>query len=560
MFDNKYIADRLLTLGKLLQVNGAEDNRVEAFFHAANVVRGLDQPVRELLNAGTLESDHSIETSIRKTIEDLDAAGISPLLEQLLEDIPLGVTKMLDLNGLGPKKARVIWTGMGIDNLGELYYACIQNRLVEEKGFGFKTQEKIRSAIEAIRDNDDQFLYANLEPHADAAIAILQETFGADVRACLTGDMRRKMPIVSGIDILCDAMLYKDIMLMLIRSGEYEILTAGTDLLQVSVRDTRIHVNFLFKGINFFFDLLQTTGPEEHVALLNADPGMIYPSEEAIYKRSNLQFVEPELRDQEDILELAAANNLPQLIEFGDLKGLLHAHSTWSDGLHTLEEMAIETRSMGLEYLGITEHSKSSVAANGLTEARITAQHEEIDRLNQMLHPFRILKGIEADILPDGELDYDSMTLAGFDFVIASIHSDLEMTEEQATHRLIQAIRNPFTNILGHATGRLLLARKGYDIDHRRIIDECAENGVAIELNGSPHRMDLDWKWIRYAIDKKVQISINPDAHRKEDLAHVHFGIATARKGMLTQKMTLNARSLAEIEEFFMQKRKHRIR
>lgn len=560
MFDNKYIADRLLTLGKLLEVNGADGMRVDAYLHSANVVRGLAQPVRELLDLGTFESEFGIETSIRKTIEDLHAAGISPLLEQLLEEIPPGVTKMLDLNGLGPKKARVIWTVMGIDNLGELYYACIENRLVEEKGFGFKTQEKIRTAIEAIRDNDTRFLYATLEPHADAAMAALQEEFGTDVRASLTGEIRRKLPVVSGIDILCDSMLYKDIMLMLIKSTEYEIMTAGTDLLQVSVRNTRIHVNFLFQGINFYLDLLETTGPAEHVAAIDADPGMMYPSEEAIYKRANLQFVEPELRDQAEALELAASDSIPRLVEFGDLKGLLHAHSTWSDGLHTLEEMAIETRSMGLEYLGITEHSQSSVAANGLSEERIVAQHEEIDRLNLMLHPFRILKGIEADILPNGDLDYDSMTLAGFDFVIASIHSDLDMTVDQATNRLIQAIRNPFTNILGHATGRLLLARAGYSIDHQRIIDECAENGVAIELNASPHRMDLDWKWIKYAIDKGVPVSINPDAHRKEDLAHVHFGIATARKGMLTPQMTLNARGLAEIEEFFMQKRKHRIR
>lgn len=560
MFDNKYIADRLLTLGKLLEVNGADEMRVDAFLRSSAVVRGLDQPVHEILDAGTLESEYGIETSIRKTIEDLNAAGISPLLEQLLEEIPPGVTKMLDLNGLGPKKARVIWTAMGIDNLGELYYACVENRLLEEKGFGFKTQEKIRTAIESIRDNDTQFLYANLEPHADAAMAALQEEFGADVRASLTGEMRRKLNVVKGIDILCDAMLYKDIMLMLIKSGGYEIMTAGTDLLQVSIRDTRIHVNFLFKGTNFYLDLLETTGPASHVEAMNVDPGMIYPSEEAIYKRANLQYVEPELRDQPEVLQMAASNSIPRLVEFGDIKGLLHAHSTWSDGLHTLEEMAIETRAMGLEYLGITDHSQSAVSANGLTEARIAAQHEEIERLNLMLHPFRILKGIEADILPNGDLDYDCMTLAGFDFVIASIHSGLEMTADQATNRLIQAIRNPFTSILGHPTGRLLLARPGYPIDHRRIIDECAENRVAIELNASPHRMDLDWKWIKYAVDKGVPVSINPDAHRKEDLAQVHFGIANARKGMLTPHKTLNARSLAEIEEFFMQKRKHRIR
>ncbi|MEM0995675.1 MAG: PHP domain-containing protein [Bacteroidota bacterium] len=560
MFDNKYIADKLQTLGKLLEVNGAEESRIQEFKSGSQIVRRLEPLIGERLAAENSPALPEISHSLQKTIEDLYVTGISPLLEQLLEAIPAGVVKMLDLKGLGPKKARVIWRQMGIDNLGELYYACVENRLVEMKGFGLKTQEKVREAIDQLRAHEHQFLYATLHPHAIAVLELLQATFGEDVLIALTGEMRRNLPVVSRIELLCDPMLYKDIMLLLIRSQDYEIMTAGTDLLQVCVRNTRIHLDFLFRGIDFFRDLVETTGPEPHLRELQLEGGPIFHSEEEVYARTGLPFVPPELRDQPDILSRIQAAPLPRLIEYGDLKGILHAHSTWSDGLHTLEEMAMATRAMGLQYLGITDHSQSATAANGLSEARVEAQKAEIDRLNAMLHPFRILKGIEADIRPNGDLDYNNLTLAGFDFVIASVHTDLNMRPAPATQRILRAIRNPYTNILGHPTGRLLLAREGYSLDHRTIIDACAEHGVAIELNCSPHRMDLDWTWISYAVEKGVPIAINPDAHRKADLAHVELGIAAARKGMLTPEMTLNARDLAEIEEFFLQKRKYRIR
>lgn len=559
MFDNKYIADNLLTLSKLHEVNGGEADRIAAYREGAELIRGFSEPIGDLLQANERPEILSLSIPLRKTIEDLVATGISPQLEELLEAIPNGVVRMLDLNGLGPKKARVIWKKMHIDNLGELFYACVENRLIEEKGFGFKTQEKIKKAIAQLHVTADRFHYATAQPHADAMQLLLSEAFGPDARIRLTGEMRRKLPIVSRIEFLCDPHLYKEIMLVLIRSADYEIMTAGTDLLQVCVRDTRILIDFLFRGMNFYLDLFQATGDAAHVDAVEVDESYFYPSEEAIYERAGLQFVPPELREGVSALVLAAKDELPQLLEFGDLKGLLHVHSTWSDGLHTLEEMAIETRRMGLEYMGISDHSHAAIAANGLNPARVTAQHAEIDRLNSMLHPFRILKGIEVDILPNGDLDYDNLTLASFDFVIASVHSHLDMSEANATARLLRAIRNPYTNILGHLTGRLLLARDGYPVDHRQIIDACAMHNVAIELNANPHRLDIDWKWIRYAVEKGVLIAINPNAHCKEDLAHVHWGIAAARKGMLGPNMTLNARDLDEIEEFFLQKRKQRI-
>jgi DNA polymerase (family X) len=281
----------------------------------------------------------------------------------------------------------------------------------------------------------------------------------------------------------------------------------------------------------------------------------IFNSEEAIYQNAGLAFVLPELREGLDEIELAKRNQLPKLITENDLKGSLHNHSTWSDGVHTLEEMALFCRDMlKLEYLGICDHSKSAFYANGLNEQRVYAQHQEINQLNAKLAPFKIFKGIESDVLYDGALDYPEEILKTFDFVVASVHSQLKMTEEKATARLIKAIENPYTTILGHPTGRLLLSRKGYEIDFKKVIDACAANNVVIEVNANPLRLDLDWRWHRYALEKGVLLSINPDAHRKEGFLDMRYGVLVGRKGGLSTDKCLNAFSVEEISAHFKNK------
>jgi DNA polymerase (family 10) len=285
------------------------------------------------------------------------------------------------------------------------------------------------------------------------------------------------------------------------------------------------------------------------LALAGSGP---FNSEHEIYQKAGLAFVEPELREGLNEIELAKENKLPQLITYSDLKGSLHNHSTWSDGVHTLEEMALFCKeNLQLEYLGMCDHSKSAFYANGLNEQRIYAQHQEIDALNAKLAPFRIFKGIESDILYDGSLDYSDDILKTFDFVVASVHSILRMDEEKATSRIITAIENPYTTILGHPTGRLLLSRKGYPIDYKKVIDACAANNVVIEINANPLRLDLDWRWHRYALEKGVLLSINPDAHRKEGFHDMHYGVLIGRKGGLTPKQCLNSYSLNEITALF---------
>ncbi|MEM7039244.1 MAG: PHP domain-containing protein, partial [Bacteroidota bacterium] len=501
----------------------------------------------------------NIDPFSQTVVTELETTGTAEILDTLLDEIPPGVVQMLDLNGLGPKKARVIWQKMGIDNLGELQYACIENRLVGEKGFGLKTQEKIKQAISQIRAQGTEFHFADVQPHVEAMEKLLLQEFGPDAKVAVTGEVRRKLPLVHGIEFVAEPALYKAIMLLLVRAPGYEILTAGADLLQVTVRDTRILIDYHFKGVNFHLERFRTTGCTRHVEAIPIEENYMYSSEAEIYERADLQSVRPELREGHDELLLAHRGEIPRLIELHDLKGLLHVHTDWSDGLHSIEEMAHAARDMGMEYIGISDHSSAAHYANGLSAERAEAQIAEIDRLNQLLYPFRILKGIEVDILPNGQLDFDEYTLAGFDFVLASVHSHLHMPQDQATARLLRAIRNPYVNILAHPTGRLLLTRSGYEIDHRTVIDACAEHGVCIELNANPHRLDIDWTWIHYAVKQGVLIAINPDAHCKEALHDVRWGVAAARKGMLTPEWTLNAMNLEDIEELFLRKRKQRI-
>jgi DNA polymerase (family 10) len=261
------------------------------------------------------------------------------------------------------------------------------------------------------------------------------------------------------------------------------------------------------------------------------------------------------MREGFDEVDLARVNKIPVLLEEKDLRGILHNHSTYSDGKHTLRQMAEYCKELGYDYLGISDHSRTAFYAGGLEIERIEKQQKEIDQLNKELAPFRIFKGIESDILSDGSLDYPENVLASFDFIVASVHSILNMDIKRATERLLRAIENPFTTILGHPTGRLLLRREGYPIDHKTIIDACAKNNVVIEINANPWRLDLDWRWVRYAMEQGVMLSINPDAHEMDGYADMKYGVLVGRKGGLTKKMTLNSLSGKEIAAYFAERK-----
>ena len=553
--ENKTIARSLRLLSQLMELHNENPFKIKSIANAAFKVDKLPYAI----SSKTIEEIEKIDGLGKSTaakVVELLQTGTMTELQNILAETPEGIVEMLGIKGIGPKKIVVIWKDLGIENIGELYYACNENRLIEAKGFGLKTQEEIKKVIEFKMAAQGKFLYAQAETLVSTLSAELEtwlNKLSKDALFSVAGEYRRYLEIINELDFVIGA-------------ADPAVVAAGLPLLKdltfeqqtenqytaMSTFGLKIQLHIYPKAA-YSLNLFKLTGNETHVtevlALAGDGP---FADEEAIYSKAGLAFVAPELREGLDEIALAKANKLPELITYNDLKGSLHNHSTWSDGVHTLEQMAVYCKdTLNLEYLGMCDHSKSAFYANGLNEQRIFAQHKEIDALNEKLAPFKIFKGIESDILNDGSLDYNDDVLKTFDFVVASVHSNLRMDEEKATARLIKAVENPYTTILGHPTGRLLLSRKGYPIDYAKIIDACAANNVVIEINANPLRLDLDWRWHRYALEKGVLLSVNPDAHRMEGFRDMHYGVYIGRKGGLQAKQCLNAFTLAEIATFF---------
>ena len=554
--ENKPISRKLRLLSQLMELHEVNPFKIKSIANAAFKVDKLPFPVAGK-SFEELEKVDGIGKSIAAKIIELLQTGTMVELQELLDATPEGVVEMLGIKGIGPKKIATIWHGLGIENVGELYYACNENRLVEAKGFGLKTQEDIRKTIEFRMASNGKFLYAQILPEATALLEELKAVFAGSLVE-FAGDMRRVCEIISELVIVLGT-----------RDNVIAINTLSQSEILKNIVVTENHINGeLENGLlvdivcvekrYFYKELFLQTGSDEHIeAVLNriSDDIDQPESEELIYTKAGLSFIQPELREGDAYIERALHNKLPTLISYHDLKGTLHNHSTWSDGVNTVEEMALYCRdTLKLEYLGMCDHSKSAFYAKGLSIERVLQQQEEIDHLNKKLDGFHIFKGIESDILNDGSLDYPDEILKKFDFIVTSVHSNLKMDEEKATARIIKAVENPYTTILGHPTGRLLLSRKGYPIDYKKVIDACAANNVIIEINANPFRLDLDWRWHQYALEKGVWLSVNPDAHRKEGFLDMHFGILAARKGGLYKERCLNALSLQEIKDVFNSK------
>lgn len=552
--DNKTIARAFKLCGQLMELHNENPFRSKAIASASFKIDKL--PIAAATATfDQLSEQPGIGKSTAEKIQQFIQTGTFNDLQELIEKTPAGILEMLKIKGLGPKKVQIIWNDLAIESVGELYYACNENRLIEAKGFGLKTQEDIKKSIEFTLDNQGWFLYAKVVPFAENIYNSLVKAFPEN-KISYTGDFRRKMEVLQQVELIVDTPV--DRIEQAIQALNNDITVKKEDNKLIFTDENSCHfIIYNSNESNFAKDLLETTGSTAHLNLIkeinNDLPALA--TEEEIYKAIGLSYIEPEIREGLDEIQLARENKLPQLITFEDLKGTLHNHSTYSDGVHSLAEMARYSKEeLGLEYLGICDHSKTAVYANGLNIDRLTQQWAEIDQLNEQLAPFKIFKGIESDILSDGSLDYSDDILAKFDFVVASVHSNLKMDEEKATARLIKAIENPYTTILGHPTGRLLLARAGYPLDFKKIIDACASNNVVIEINANPLRLDLDWRWHRYALEKGVLLSINPDAHRTEGLHDMHYGVFVGRKGGLSKEKCLNALSLNEISNFFHKK------
>lgn len=529
---NDEIIDAIELTAKLLELHGENPFKVKALTNAAFKLSKLRFDFSGKSQT-EVEAMEGVGKGISAKIIELMQTGTTGELQSLLSKTPPGVIEMLAIKGLGPKKVRQLWQELEIESIGELLYACNENRLVSLKGFGEKTQNLIQQNIAFLFANRNKFHYASVEEPLLKLVSAIQK-LNPTVQVAIVGQMARKYEVIDKVEILTDQKINVD-------------LSAIEQLIPLQV------IYHHCTEEMFFYKKLELSSSVEHLTKLQFSKLSThhFNSEEEIYQNLDCQFIEPELREGLNEFELAKQHKLPQLIQLNDLKGILHNHTTYSDGVDTLSEMANYCKELGYSYLGICDHSKSAFYANGLSEERVFAQQMEIDQLNEKFSDFKILKGIESDILNDGSLDYSDSVLKTFDFVVASVHSNLKMSEQKATERLIKAIENPYTSILGHPTGRLLLSRSGYPIDHKKVIDACAANKVSVELNAHPYRLDIDWRWIPYCLEKGVRIAINPDAHHKEGYHDMYYGVCVARKGMLDKTNCLNALDLNELIKCF---------
>ncbi|WP_020532820.1 DNA polymerase/3'-5' exonuclease PolX [Flexithrix dorotheae] len=561
---NKEIVKQFKLASSLLELHGANPFKIRAFGSIVFVLERMEEALEEKTLEELIALD--IKKGMAEKIIEINHLGSFAELNELVENTPAGVIEMLDIKGIGAKKIKTIWKELGIETIQELLEACKAHQISQLKGFGAKTEDLIIEQIEYIRSNAHKLRYADAEPFG-IKLKELIENSGVKSKVEISGQLRRSLEVVNKIQLVVGSANIDEIKKIL--SGEkwmtYEELISGPFSWKGTVNENGVSVEIKFASEeNFTSQLFLNSASAAHLAYLNHQGKSLrsqaelntWESEEKLYEANELQFIPSEMREGFFELEQAKNKTLPKLVELGDLKGILHNHSTYSDGKHSLEEMAKYCKELGYEYLGISDHSVSAFYANGLDEDRIVKQHAEINELNQKLAPFKIFKGIESDILNDGSLDYPEEVLKTFDFIVASIHSNLNMNMEKATERLIKAIENPYTTILGHPTGRLLLKREGYPIDHKAVIDACAKHNVAIEINANPWRLDLDWRWVKYAIDQNIMISINPDAHEKDGYHDMKYGLLVGRKAGLTKEMTLNALNLGEFENYLEKKLK----
>ena len=571
--DKKAVAQVLEQIASFMELKGDNPFRIRAFRTAARALAGIPGELGEALQDGSLASTRGIGPAILQIIGELASTGRSSMLEELREQVPPGLVEMLSIAGLGVAKIRQIHDLLDIDSLPELEAAALDGRLAKLPRFGAKTSENILRGIAYLR----QATIYRLSHHAAEEAAALKEALEklpGVLRAIIAGDVRRRAELVKDVVLVVEAEVPPaELFERLGRlPGVHEF--AGQDERRVTLRfaggaSAQIIVT---TPVNLGAVLVQATGSETHLealakhaaakgydlsgaALWRGHEFVPTPSEGELYRALALAEIPPELREGRGEVEAAAAGEIPVLVERAQLRGLLHCHTNYSDGSNTVEEIALGCRSVGYSYVGLTDHSQAAAYAGGLAAEDLARQAEEVDAANKRLDGIRVLKGIEADILVDGSIDYDAAVLARLDFVIASIHSRFNLNAAEMTTRMLAAMDNPYVTIIGHPTGRLLLSREPYDVDLDALFEKAASRGVAMEINADPHRLDLDWRVLRRAREAGVTISIGADAHNVSSIGNVEYGVGMARKGWLGPNDILNARPLEEFLEFVAQRR-----
>jgi DNA polymerase (family 10) len=582
--DKATIADVLEKIATLLELKGENPFKIRAYTNAARSLETWGGNISDLADEEALEKIPGIGKAIAAKIKELMETGSLRFFEDLRSEFPAEILELFSLPGLGAKKIKALHEQLGVSSIAQLQAACESGRVAELPGFGKTTQEKLCRAIAERTKHAGSFRLG--------AIAAEAETLQDDLRAhpdalhvCIAGSYRRKKEIVRDLDFIVATAAPAEITSIFVKHPLVEsVIAQGPTKSSVRLRsgiqcDLRV-----VSGTEYPFALNYFTGSKEHNIVLRSralqrgwtlNEYRIAPvppdtaskgkkvtaripevrEETELYRALDLDYVPPELRENCGEFEAAAAKTLPRLVEAENLRGTFHCHTTASDGHNSLEEMATAAQELGLQYLGIADHSRSSIQARGLDAARLQTQITAIRKLNREFENFRLFSGVECDILRDGALDFEDEVLAELDYVVASVHSAFTLSEADMTKRIIRAMSNPFVTMLAHPTGRLLLKRDPYAVDIPAIIDAAAETGTWIEINAAPKRLDLDWRWWPLAKEKGVKCVINPDAHRTERLQELWFGIGVARKGWLTKADVVNCLPLGKIENELGRKR-----
>ena len=572
------MAGVLEKIALLLELKGENPFKVRAYRQGAEVVLAMEEDVVELAKNDDLKGIKGIGEALRDKLGEMAKTGKLEFYEKLKEEFPPTIFDLFEVQGLGPKKIKALYDELGVVSLEKLKAACLEGRVATLAGFGEKTQAKILDGINANETFADRFLLGRIGIVVEGILEMLR-MHPEISRVAVAGSYRRAKETVGDLDFLVatkeGALVCEDFTTL----PEVESVIACGDT-KASVRlKNGMHCDLrAVKNSEFPFALQYFTGSKEHNVALRSlalkkgwslnEYGLnpvnddierpVVEDEKDIYRLLGLQYIEPELRENRGEIEVAAENQLPHLVELMNLRGTFHNHTTASDGRDSLEGMVEEAMDLGLQYLGISDHSKSSFWANGLNEERLLAQISEIRTLEKSLNGFRIFAGNEVDILKDGSLDFSDDILSQLDFCVASVHNLMSMDEKTMTDRICRAMENEHVTMLGHVTGRLLLRRDAYAVEHARIIDCAAATRTVIELNCSPMRMDMDWRWWKRARDKGVLCSINPDAHARAQLHYLGQGVRIARKGWLRREDVLNTRSLKDIEAFLSKPKSER--
>ena len=569
--NKKEVAAIIEEIGTILELKGDNPFKIRAYYNGARAIEMLDRDLKELVDSGDISQVKGIGKALAEKIRLLVQTGSLPFYHELKESIPQGLFQMLKIPGLGAKKVKVIYEKLGISTVGELEYACHENHLRDLQGFGQKTQDKILKNIDRMKKYRSRFLYSVAEFETLKLIDFLKEC-SLLYKVEIAGSLRRKMETIKDIDIIgcCKAKDRIEIMQYFVDYQQTtQVISQGLTKSAITLNSGITAELRLVDNDAFPFLLQYNTGSKDHntklrriakdmnlklneYGLFKKDESSIHCREEKdIYIQLGLTYIPPELREGSGEIEEAQRGVEFELYNGNPLYGIFHIHSNYSDGVNTLKEIAAEARKYHWKYVGICDHSRSATYANGLSIDRVKQQHYEIEHLNDADPGFRILKGIEVDILTDGSLDYPDTVLESFDFVIASVHSQFSLSETAMTDRICRALEHPSVVMLGHPTGRLLLAREPYQVNMEKVLEIAASNNKIIEINSNPYRLDLDWRWGKQARSLKIKTAINPDAHTVEGLHDFRYGLGIARKAGFKQKDVVNSLRLEELLELF---------